>query len=63
MANGKFYTKEVAKIIGVTPTTIRSYFKDERYVNPHVERRGKQRLLWLDDSGLAKLKQQLEIET
>ncbi len=60
MSDEKFYTKDVAKALGVTPTTVRKYFKDKRYPSATVEKRGKQRLLWIDETRLEKLKRAIE---
>jgi len=53
-ANGaKYYTKEVAKKLNCTTTTVRSYYKDSRFHDPSWERRGKQKIYYLDEERMS----------
>lgn len=59
----KIYTKEVAKRLGVTPTTVRTYFKDENFPKPLMEKRGRQRLYYLTESLLREYKKIVDKES
>lgn len=61
MDEDKIYTKDVAKQLGVTPTTVRSYYKNSDFPDPKREKRGKQTLYYLTPDLLKQYKNILKI--
>lgn len=50
------FTKDIAKVLGVTPTTVRAYFKDDKFPDPNPVYRGRQVLYYWTSEQLAAAK-------